>query len=271
MLFKLDRWLDWKFDIPGVAEQERIYEILATWDHAIARVESLVENNKAQKKALMSQLLTGKKRLPMFSKLEWNFRSLGEICIVKGEYGANAPSIPFSSNEPRYLRITDIDEYGELGGADPRSVSSDSADRKYLANGDVVFARSGATVGKTYLHCSGEQLVFAGYLIRFRPDQNLVVPGFLAQFLKSDEYWGWVSTMIRAGAQPNINAQEYASLVIPLPSIEEQTRITKILRGIDDQHVNFIKQLRNLRIQRQALLQQLLTGKRRVRVQELAA
>lgn len=104
MIFKLDRWLSWDFLIPPLSEQKRIAEILSTWDRAIEVVEGLIENSEAQKKALMQQLLTGKKRLPGFDG-EWEKITFGNIGNTYGgltgkskpDFGKGSPYVPYKN------------------------------------------------------------------------------------------------------------------------------------------------------------------------------
>jgi type I restriction enzyme S subunit len=99
----------------------------------------------------------------------------------------------------------------------------------------VLIARSGATAGKSYVHQSfGERAVFAGYLIRFQPDTSKVLPRFIEAFLQTPEYWQQLNSHKRAVAQPNVNAKQLASLVLPLPPLPEQTRIVNLLGEADE-------------------------------------
>ena len=98
-------------------------------------------------------------------------------------------------------------------------------DNHLLLAGDVLFARSGATVGKTYLHdTSFDPAVFAGYCIRFRFISELL-PDFVYGFTKTDTYASWVATIQRAAGQPNINKEEFKSLEIPVPPSDVQRRL----------------------------------------------
>ncbi|MEO1197947.1 MAG: restriction endonuclease subunit S [Pseudomonadota bacterium] len=257
--------------LPPLPEQQKIAEILATWDRAIETVEKLIANSQAQKKALMQQLLSSKVRFPKFQDQVWDNGKLQECCLVKAAYGANAPAIPLSSSQPRYLRITDVSDTGSVLSTDAKSVDRAKAKGCFLEHGDIVFARSGATVGKAYLHKSSDEIAYAGYLIRFRPNPKVLNADFLFNFVRSDRYWEWVRTSIRAGAQPNINAKEYGSLPVPLPRIPEQKRIADALDTMDQEVTGLQKMRRNLKTERAALMQQILSGKRRVRVLEDAA
>lgn len=161
--------------------------------------------------------------------------SLSEISRGKGQYGVGLSSREWSEGDPRYVRITDIDDDGQLGGT---KVAPDGSEieweRALLKPGDLLFARSGATVGKTYLHSDGnDPAVYAGYLIRFDLDRDRAVPNYVFRYTQSPDYRRWVENSQRTVAQPNINAQQYGALPIPLPPIEEQQRIAAILDHAD--------------------------------------
>ena len=160
----------------------------------------------------------------------WAAIPLENLCVLGPQYGANARAVPASGLKPRYIRITDITSHGDLLADSIVEADTSSSEPYELDDGDVLFARSGATVGKTYLHekTTGPAL-FAGYLIRFRPNPALLDPRFLFYFTRSERYLGWVESKRRVAAQPNINGAEYAALRIPLPPLSEQRRIVEIL------------------------------------------
>ncbi len=165
----------------------------------------------------------------------WVLAGLGELCQGKGAYGANVPKSPFRPEWPRYVRITDITDDGRLRGDDPASISIDAAAPHLLEPGDILLARSGATVGKAYVHEARYGLcAHAGYLIRFRARRDVLLPEYLRYVLQSREYWNWVRTTQRAQAQPNINAEEYARMRVLLPPLREQRKIAAILSAVDD-------------------------------------
>src|SRR5690606_2061937 len=126
---------------------------------------------------------------------------------------------------PRYVRITDITASGALSD-DVRSPGGERGEwmRYKLVDGDLLFARSGATVGKTYRYRSTDgECVFAGYLIRYRPDPEVVDPDYLFGLTKTARYASWVAARQNVVAQPNINAKQYGrELPIPLPPLDLQ-------------------------------------------------
>ena len=168
--------------------------------------------------------------------MQWEKVSLEDICIEKGQYGGGFSAIPYSKDLPRYIRITDIKENGDLTGTavSPSGLISDW-NKYYLEHGDLLFARSGATVGKTYLHSSNQSTcVFAGYLIRFKLKKDIALPKFVYYFTKSPFYKKWVLNKQNVVAQPNINAKQYGKeLQIPLPPLATQKKIAAILDAAD--------------------------------------
>jgi type I restriction enzyme, S subunit len=197
---------------------------------------------------------------------DWDIKRLSDCCTIKGEYGINAPAVEYSSKLPTYLRITDIDDDGNFSTIKKSSVADENFRNFILKDGDIVFARTGATVGKTYLYNKKEgQLVFAGFLIRFRPDRNVLLPEHLKYFSSTKTYWDWVKTVSMRSGQPGINAEEYSSLKIPIPPLPEQRAIAIIL-GLMDDIIYKHNQLINQKEQRKKwLMQQLLTGKKRLK------
>ena len=163
---------------------------------------------------------------------DWRWVRLGDICD-RPEYGASASARPFDPALPRYVRITDVTDDGRLKAEGACSADPEQVDGYELEEGDLLFARSGS-VGRTYLYRPADgPCVFAGYLIRFRPDPDVALPRYVEYYTHSDTYRRWVVSMLRAGAQPNINAAEYSSLPILLPPIAEQGAIASVLDSIE--------------------------------------
>ena len=152
---------------------------------------------------------------------------LKSLLLSKPQYGANEASIARDNNDqPRYIRITDIDENG-LISPDELGATVANLDDKYILNeNDIVIARSGATVGKAYIHKNlPYTCVYAGYLIRFIVDSKKILPDYLFAYTQLNTYKEWVNAIQRPSAQPNINAEEYQSLEIPLPNLSKQQEI----------------------------------------------
>jgi type I restriction enzyme, S subunit len=197
----------------------------------------------------------------------WVVKTLGEVTIIKGEYGINAASVEYSTDLPTYLRITDIDNEGNFISEDKKSVDDVNSKKYFLDDKDIVFARTGATVGKTYLHDIGKngELVFAGFLIRFRVKNKEVLPYYLKLYTDTKPYWDWVTTVSMRSGQPGINSVEFCSLKLPIPPLPEQKAIAKVLSTMD-KAIQLTNQLIAKKEQRKKwLMQNLLTGKKRLR------
>ncbi len=249
---------------PTKAEQEAIAEVLSDADALIESLEQLLVNKRRVKQGAMQELLTGKRRLPGFSG-EWEVKRLGDCLTSRPDYGINAPAVPYSDGLPTYIRITDISDDGRFTPESLVSVAHPDAEHYYLNEGDLVFARTGASVGKSYLYNTRDaQLVFAGFLIRIHPDLSKLIPAFLANFVQTSRYWTWVKLMSMRSGQPGINGNEYAQLPIPCPTVEEQTAVATILSDMDAEVFALEEKLAKARTIKQGLMQELLTGKIRL-------
>lgn len=197
---------------------------------------------------------------------EWKVKRLGEMCLINGDYGINARAVDFSEDLPTYLRITDIDERGKFISSGKKSVDHSNYDQFLLKNGDIVFARTGATVGKTYMYDEKDgKLVFAGFLIRYRPNTDILLPYYLQSYTLTPIYLNWVKKVSMRSGQPGINAKEYSSLKIPLPPLPEQQKIAEILSTWDIAIEKQNELIEQLELRKLGLMQQLLTGKKRIK------
>jgi type I restriction enzyme S subunit len=246
------------------AEQRAIATALSDVDALLTQLDRLIAKKRDIKQAAMQQLRTGKTRLPGFGG-EWRMKRMGECLVSHPDYGINAPAVPYSDRLPTYLRITDITDDGRLSSANRVSVDHAASHDFMLSAGDLVFARTGASVGKTYLYSPRDgELVFAGFLIRVRPDASCLNPGFLNAYTKSADYWQWVKVMSMRSGQPGINGIEYSELPILLPPIEEQTAIATLLSDLDAELAALEARRDKTRALKQGMMQALLTGKTRL-------
>jgi type I restriction enzyme S subunit len=197
---------------------------------------------------------------------DWDVHMLRNCLSAPPDYGINAPAVPFSDKLPVYIRITDITEDGRFSPDKLVSVNRADADNYYLKDGDIVFARTGASVGKSYLYKPKDRkLVFAGFLIRVSPNDAKLFPAYLAGYVTTGAYWNWVRLMSMRSGQPGINGKEYGQLPIPLPpTLAEQEAIAEAL-GDADAFIESLEQLISKKRQiKQGAMQELLTGKRRL-------
>jgi type I restriction enzyme, S subunit len=195
----------------------------------------------------------------------WSREVLGGLLTRPPSYGINAAAAPYSPDLPTYIRITDIDLEGRFEPDPKVSVHHPLASSYRLAEGDLVFARTGATVGKSYRYSPADgELVFAGFLIRVTPDPAKLDPGFLGYYVQSKRYWDWVRTVSVRSGQPGINGLEYAQLPVDLPPIEEQWAIAATLTQVDQLIASLERLIVKKRDIKQGATQQLLSGKTRL-------
>ncbi len=169
------------------------------------------------------------------NNLKYPLQNLGSILQKNPQYGANEVGVGRKSrDEIRYIRITDIDNDGFLKNRLGKTVNN--IENQYLLNlDDLLLARSGS-VGRAYLHKdTGCKSIFAGYLIRFILDDKKVIPDYIFSYMQCSLYKNWVNAIQRIVAQPNINAEEYKSLKIPLPPLEKQNQIAEHISKIRNQ------------------------------------
>ena len=184
-------------------------------------------------------------------------------------YGLNEAAELEERDLPRYLRITDFDDHGNLRDDTFRSLPREVASGALLEPNDVLFARSGATVGKTFMFRNyvGEAC-FAGYLIRARTLPWKLDPLFLYMFTKSTAYELWKNFIFTQATIQNISAVKYNYLAIPLPSIEEQRAITAHLeKKTAEFRALFMAietQIATLTAYRKSLIHECVTGQRQI-------
>lgn len=191
------------------------------------------------------ELLKKSRFIEMFIEKRYPTASLDELSICGGEYGAQSSAIEYHPNRPRYVRITDINEDGSLNNDYASSANIKDDEQYRLKYGDFLFARMGATVGKTYAYTFGDQ-IYAGYLIRYRLNLEKILPEYLFAFTRLNCYWKWVSINQNGAAQPGINAKKYGSLYVPVPPIEEQKKFIELSQQIDKSKLIIQKALEDL-------------------------
>lgn len=158
----------------------------------------------------------------------WERARVADVCQFI-DYGYTA-SANFTVATPKFLRITDIQngrvDWEAVPGCE---ITAEDEEANRLQDGDIVFARTGGTTGKSFLIRQPPRAVFASYLIRLRPSER-VTSDFIYAFFQSNDYWQQVNAHARGGAQPNVNATLLGSMTMPLPPVAEQKRIAGILK-----------------------------------------
>ena len=240
---------------PEYQEQSRIACILSTWDQAIEATEKLIENSKAQKKALMQQLLTGKKRLPGFSG-EWLWLKASEIFQPVSNRGSVNEELLSVTQDQGVVPRSSLERKVVM----PRGTTTSY---KLVVSGNFVISLRSFQGGLEYSKHRG--LVSPAYTVLepVRPIRD----SFFRHYFKSREFIARLAVAvvgIRDGKQ--ISYGDFSFLRLPYPPKVEQTAISKVLDTGEAEIKILSDQLSSLKKQKKALMQQLLTGKRRVKV-----
>ena len=244
-----------KVCIPTLSEQERIADMLGTLEQRIVKQAQLVDSLKKYKRGLISEIL--KQKLVITHEGEkWGEVSLCDV--AEGfEYGMNAAATAFDG-EHKYIRITDIDDdahtYIDSSPVSPAGV----LEEKYrVRENDILFARTGASVGKSYLYRKNDgNLFFAGFLIRIHVKED-VDSGYVFLNTLTEDYDKWVLLESVRSGQPGINAEQYRRYRFKLPPLKTQKQISAIAQKMDEQINREYQCLRLLQKQRDGMLQQL--------------
>ncbi len=161
--------------------------------------------------------------------------SLLDVSIGKGEYGIGAPAVNKSNVLPTYLRITDINDDGTINFSGLKSVDADGYKKYLLEYGDVVFARTGNSTGRSYVYRPKDgNFVYAGFLIKFKLNISKVIPEYFRYTLLSSQYKNWIKGNVTGSTRSNINVEGFGKFTFKLPEISEQKRIADILTALDD-------------------------------------
>ena len=227
-------------NLPSLVEQQAIGSFFSHLDDLITLHQRKYDKLVVFKKSMLEKMFpkdgesVPEIRFAGFTD-PWEQRKLGDVAS-SFDYGLNAAATEYDGQN-KYLRITDIDdETHEFSKSDLTTPLADlamSADY-LLKEGDLLFARTGASVGKTYLYRQFDGMVyFAGFLIRARIGEG-ADPEFAYQATLTDAYKKYVAITSQRSGQPGVNAQEYADYQLMLPSKTEQQQIGMTLRSLDD-------------------------------------
>lgn len=270
---------------PSIYEQKRIVTFLdaqcAEIDAVLEKTRASIEEYKKLKQAVITQAVTKGIRgdRPMKdSGIEWIGKIANEFAVYKFkyllktpmQYGANEAGITFDKTLPRYIRITDITSDGRLK-QDNRLCIEDTVAKPYiLQDGDLLFARSGGTVGKSFLYKqSYGNAAFAGYLIRAVVNRTIAVPEYVYYYTNSSIYDTWKNSIFIQSTIQNIGADRYSNMPIIVPNnIEEQRSIVEYLNercvGIDALIRKKQQYLTEIENYKKSLIYEYVTGKKEV-------
>lgn len=269
--------------MPHLSEQQSIAYYLdqkcGEIDELITLQEEMITKLQSYKQSVITEAVTKglDKNVPLKdSGIEWigeipehwTFTVFKKFLSEPMQYGANEPAEECNYNDPRYIRITDIKDDGTLRDDTFKSLPLEKAKEYMLNKGDLLFARSGATVGKTFLYKEDYAACFAGYLIKARCNKNVLLPNFVFYYTLSNVYQNWKNSIFIQSTIQNIGADKYSVMPIIVPSLSEQQSIANYL----DQKCSEIDELISIKQQKieklkdykKSLIFECVTGKRKV-------
>ena len=251
---------------PPLKEQQKIAKILSAQDKVIECYEKKIEQLKRMKKYYLQNMFpkhgetVPKNRFKGFTD-PWKRRKLRDI-FNSFVYGLNAAAIKYDGKH-KYIRITDIDDithqflHNNLTSPD---IDFSNADDYLLQDGDILFARTGASVGKTYIYRRNDgALYFAGFLIRAKIKSDYDAE-FVFQNTLTYNYDNYIRMTSQRSGQPGVNAQEYGRFEISVPNFAEQQKIGTYFSLLDNIITLHQRKLEEEKKKKKALLQLLLTG-----------
>jgi restriction endonuclease S subunit len=269
----------------NIVEQQKIADFLdsktALIDEIITDTKCSIEELKAYKQSLITEGVTKglAPNVPMKdSGVEWIGEVASTVKIIKLKflldsaltYGANETGIEYSEQLPRYIRITDIDLDGKLKTTGKLSLSDEVAEPYLLEEGDLLFARSGATVGKTFVyHDCYDKSAYAGYLIKASLNKKKILPEYLYYYTQSSLYESWKNQIFIQSTIQNIGADKYNVLPVVLQgSIEIQEQIVIFLdektKNIDELILSKKTLISDYETYKKSLIYEYVTGKKQV-------
>ncbi len=281
---RLPMLLNFEVCFPPLAEQQKIADFL---DEKCGEIDSIRSDVQREigilndyKKSVITEAVTkglNPKAILKDSGIEW-IGKIPEGWITKKlkyltnqplQYGANESGCDYDDSLPRYIRITDISMDNKLKDEGKLSLEYDKAKPYLLEDYDLLFARSGASVGKTFLYKKEYGMsAFAGYLIKASLDKKKVSPKFVYYNTLSCCYESWKQQAFTQATIQNIGAEKYNTFVIPVPPLSEQKAIADYLdekcSEIDATIADKQKQLETLDEYKKSLIFEYVTGKKEV-------
>ena len=256
--------------VPPLIEQIKIAKILSVWDGAIATTEQLLANRQKHKKALMQQLLTGKRCFPEAGG-KWGKYNLGDLGDTYNGLSGKSKN-DFGSGK-KYIPYMNIFKNSCVDIHDFELVAIHDGERQNKVKfGDILFTTSSETpeeVGMSSVLLEHiEELHLNSFCFGFRlNDFDTLRPEYARYYFRSEHIRKEISMLGQGATRYNLSKKQLMKLTLKLPSVDEQIKIASVLSITDQEIENLKKQLNHLKQEKKALMQQLLTGKRRVKTE----
>lgn len=274
-----------KMPIPSLQEQKKIASILSTWDNAIEKTEKLIETKTKLKKALMQQLLTGKKRFKDFIKsneykqtelgfipFDWSFLTLPNIS-TNGPQNGLYKHKSFYGKGFKIAELNDLYKYNNKLYVDnlKNYISLNEKEKEIysLLEDDILINRVSkqiSGIAKSLLVKNvNSKVIFESNMMRVTLNKKIIYPLFFIYFSKSKLYLEQIIGLAKVSNQTSISQEGLNKLNIPIPQLKEQIKIASVLNSCDKEIELLEKKLETLKNQKKGLMQKLLTGQIRVK------
>ncbi|WRM40600.1 restriction endonuclease subunit S [Bacillus velezensis] len=281
-------YLNEVFMYPSLNVQKNIVNFLnkkiQTIDEIINKKQKMVGLLKVQRQSIITEAVTkglnpnvemkgsGVKWIGEVPE-HWDIKKVKYLIQEKLSYGANESAELDDENLPRYIRITDIDELGKLKKETFKSLPLEIANKYVVKKGDVLLARSGATVGKSYIHKEEKEASYAGYLIKLRA-RTLNLAEYIYYYTNSSLYKQWINSILIQATIQNVSAEKYANLSIPVPNNENEIKSIVSHIKLKEKELLVVidklnEQIEKMKEYRQSLIYEAVAGKIDVRDMEL--
>lgn len=254
------------FTIPSLSEQEKIASILSTWDKAIELKEKLVEQKKEQKKGLMQKLLTGEIRLNGFER-EW--KSVKVKDLVKKVVDNRGKTPPLSSEGIELIEVNALEANNKHPNYEKiiKYVNEETYNlwfrNGHPQKGDILVATVGSVGSAVIMNenrgCIAQNII----ALRIKEEHN---PDFVYYWMNSSEYFKLIKKVLMGAVQPSLKVPHLLNFDLFIPEMDEQNKIAEIFTVFDSSIELLANELETLKLQKKSLMQQLLTGKIRVKV-----
>lgn len=246
--------------LPPLSEQKRIAEVLSTWDQAIQLTEQLIRQKEQRKKWLMQQLLTGKKRLKGFSG-ESQFRVLGKFITEVSDRNKNGEI-------KNVLSVTNSKGFINQAEQFEREVASaDVSNYKIVRKGQFAYNPSRVNVGSLDLLRKFDIGILSPMYVVFEIDQKNLIPEYLFYLLKTNWFYGHIPMFVQGSVRDSLSFDGLCGMKFFIPSIEEQTAIAEVLQTAEKEIELRKAKAEKLKEQKKGLMQQLLTGRKRLKIE----
>lgn len=215
---------DFIVPLPALPVQREIVRILDSFTLYSAELTAELTARRKQYEFYRDKLLT-------FEKTEVKQMPLGKL--AKFTYGYT--DVAKDVGDARFIRITDINEDGCLASGNCKYITLNDESKKYLLKeGDLLLARTGATYGKTLYFPNNEPAVYASFLIKIDLDNSVILNRYYWHFSKSNLYWKQADKYVSKAGQQQFNTNAVSRVIVPVPPIEVQERIVKVLDNFDE-------------------------------------